>query len=192
MYKNNISSGKGGNKNDDRTKSYPANKSYNPYPSMPSAMSMLPKSSQDKMKTLMEMVEKDDQIKWDKFGEVSINGNPLKGSHIYDLAREVTVVKPKTKIGKNGRTVKIPKTAPPPGFSEFTKSLVDLGYPRSLFFNKSRRSDVYKTIDTKRSGAGKRSNEFPPIHHPGAAKTRIYPVKLLDKFIGADFGFETK
>src|SRR5436190_14425625 len=83
----------------------------------------VPKIAKRKAKLLLQRLENSDSIKWDRRGEVTINGLTIPGSNIIDLV---------------GDAVRARKTSNPLGWQMFTELLKEMNVPREFLGNPRR------------------------------------------------------
>ena len=149
--------------------------SHDIHPSLKHSLDQFAKNPRKRIQNLMNFIKAHgpNDISWDIKGLVSVKGQKLKGSNIIDLAREVTVIRPKKTLYPS---------QPPPGFDHFSRVLKTLNIPRSLVGNKARISEIFKTpvVTPRQVGKrNKRKNAFSPYGYS--------PEKQIGKFLLEDF-----
>ena len=84
---------------------------------------VIPKTLKVKASALLDRISNAVGINWNDKGELMVNDQPIKGSHIVDLVDDI---------------VRTRKRKPPRGWREFADALADLNLPAALIGNTDR------------------------------------------------------
>ncbi len=113
----------------------------------------VPKKYRNEAQGLLNWVKKNPQaIRWDNKGEISINGNPVLGSHISDLINDA---------------VRSRKGIAPTGRDAFTETLAKINTPETFIRNEDRR----RFMSTAKHG-------LPPLATPVSTMEKRLARKL--------------
>ena len=111
------------------------------YPELKQPISSLSLSAARRVRGLMRWIKtsKNGRITWNDKGTTFVNGIPIKGSNIIDLAREVTIIRQVNSSRRSQYSI------PPPGWKQFARALKGYNIPRTIVQNKQRIVDIFES-----------------------------------------------
>ena len=115
---------------------------------------VIPKTLKIEASALLDRISNAAGISWNDKGELMVNDQPIKGSHVVDLVDDI---------------VRTGKRKPPRGWQEFADPLADLNLPAALIGNTDRWNYMHGTMPEKHPSCPKnvwdgRQIECPLLH----------------------------